>query len=364
MTWQLSSLIAGRDNNLNLLRFLAATAVLVTHSYALTTGQPAAEPLRATLGVTWGSIAVDVFFITSGYLVTASLLRSRNWVEFVLARVLRIYPALWVMLVLTVFGMGMALTDLPWSAYLSSKQVYVYLARCGSLLGDMAYLLPGVFERNPYPGAVNGSLWTLPLEVRMYALLLAAWVVCRAVPRSGSKAFAGATILACGLSGIHVGLAQLNSHGATPWIALLFMFSTGAVIYHLRDRVVISAPVFVVALVSVLIATTFSRNAFFWVYHTCIGYLVICFSYLPWRAIRSFNKLGDYSYGIYIYAYPVQQTIADLWPGVGLAGMLCGSLAGTLLLAALSWHGVERRALALKGDVLAHTRQWWSDRGH
>ena len=98
---KLSDFTSGRDNNFNLIRIIAALAVLVTHSFALATGTSAAEPFQKTLGMTIGSIAVDIFFITSGFLVTGSLLTRKSFIdfiEFVWARVLRIFPALLVML--------------------------------------------------------------------------------------------------------------------------------------------------------------------------------------------------------------------------------------------------------------------------
>jgi peptidoglycan/LPS O-acetylase OafA/YrhL len=102
----------GKDNNFNLIRLIAALAVLVTHSFAIATGNPELEPLRGWLGMTIGDFAVDAFFITSGFLVTASLARRQSGLEFVCARVLRIYPALLVMVALTVFVVGPLLSRL------------------------------------------------------------------------------------------------------------------------------------------------------------------------------------------------------------------------------------------------------------
>src|SRR4051812_37415672 len=99
----LAELVRGRDNNFNVIRLMAAFAVLVTHSFGMTTGS---EPLRSSLGLTWGVIAVNVFFLTSGFLVTSSLLGRNSALDFIWARVLRIYPALWLMLALTVLGLG------------------------------------------------------------------------------------------------------------------------------------------------------------------------------------------------------------------------------------------------------------------
>jgi peptidoglycan/LPS O-acetylase OafA/YrhL len=173
----LASASGNRDNNFNLIRILAAIAVLISHCFVLSTGDPEAEPLRSELGMTLGSIAVDIFFVTSGFLVTASILRSRSIVDFTCARVLRIFPGLFAMLLLTVFLMGTALTTLPWLEYISSPGVYAYALKCGSLVTGVSYLLPGVFSENPYRGAVNGSLWTMPYEIRMYAIVALGWIL-------------------------------------------------------------------------------------------------------------------------------------------------------------------------------------------
>lgn len=172
---RLSELIGDRDNNLNLVRITAALAVLVTHSFALTLG-PNAEPLRQHLGTTLGTMAVDVFFVASGFLVTFSLAKRQSVLEFVLARALRILPALFVMLLLSVAVLGPAFTALPLADYFADRRVATYLIKGATLVTGIEFELPGVFLRNPYPAVVNGSLWTLPWEVAMYGLLLLAWI--------------------------------------------------------------------------------------------------------------------------------------------------------------------------------------------
>ncbi|MBK7416029.1 MAG: acyltransferase [Dechloromonas sp.] len=103
-----------------------------------------------------GLMAVDVFFITSGFLITGSLLKRGGAIEFIWARALRIFPALVVMLVITVFGMGLFVTTLPVDQYLTSKQVYSYFVYCATLFFGVAYDLPGVFTDNPYKNASTG----------------------------------------------------------------------------------------------------------------------------------------------------------------------------------------------------------------
>ncbi len=190
---------AGRDNNFNLIRLLSATAVLFSHSFSLSTGAPDAEPLVSLIGMTPASIAVDVFFLASGFLVTASLFRSESLVDYTLARVLRIFPGLLVMLALTVFVMGLALSTLSSQDYLLSAGVYRYFTKCATL--HITYHLPGVFADNPYKAAVNGSLWTLPYEVRMYALLAGGWALLGLTRRHRTRAFALACVIAAAVIG-------------------------------------------------------------------------------------------------------------------------------------------------------------------
>lgn len=88
-----------------------------------------------------------------------------------------------------------------------------------------------------------------------------------------------------------------------------------------------------------------------------IAYVLFYLVYVPVGQLRTFNQVGDYSYGVYIYAFPVQQSVAALLPGVSVIAMISISAVVTLLLAALSWHLLERRALRLKGHYVEHTRR-------
>ena len=100
MNYSISKYAQDRDNNFNLLRFIAAYLVLYSHSYALALGDPAAEPPRSVVGMSWGNIAVDVFFITSGFLIANSFFGRNNIIVFTWARILRIFPALFVSVIL------------------------------------------------------------------------------------------------------------------------------------------------------------------------------------------------------------------------------------------------------------------------
>jgi peptidoglycan/LPS O-acetylase OafA/YrhL len=142
--------------------------VLVSHSFTLSTGDPEVEPFVREIGLTLGTIAVDIFFVTSGFLVTGSLLARNNIIEFFAARALRIYPGLWVSQILTVLVVGFWFTNERPPAFFSQWDTWHYLIKNCTLFHDVVLTLPGAFETAPYPtGGVNASLWTLPIELRM-----------------------------------------------------------------------------------------------------------------------------------------------------------------------------------------------------
>lgn len=118
-----------------------------------------------------GGIAVDVFFITSGFLITYSFFSRNNIIAFIWARILRIYPALFVAIVFCVFVVGLFFTTNTISDYLFDPQTFKFFRRNVTLFSGVKYELPGVFTDNPYMNAVNGSLWTLPYEIKMYTYL-------------------------------------------------------------------------------------------------------------------------------------------------------------------------------------------------
>ena len=155
---------------------IAATAVLVSHAWPLSLGPQAAAPLEHVLGtISLGSTAVAIFFGLSGYFITASFQNSRgDRMVFIQARLLRLFPALAVVAVVTVVVAGVALTTAPAWQYWPSAVKYVL--RTLSLALPMQPL-PGVFEDNPFGPAVNGSLWTLFYEFLCYMGVLALGIV-------------------------------------------------------------------------------------------------------------------------------------------------------------------------------------------
>lgn len=347
----------GKDNNFNLIRLIAALAVMVTHSFVLTAGDPKMEPLRNWLGMTLGDFAVDAFFITSGFLVAASLARRKSALDFACARVLRVYPALLVMLGLTVFVLGTALTRLPAAEYLTHLSTFKYLVQDATLVFGVAYVLPGVFESNPYRSAVNGSLWSMPWELRMYLLLLALWFFAKLAGRRRPVLWGQLVLAVFAAAAIaHIAVHFLRPDAAEAGLRLSFMFFSGAAFYVLRRHVVLSHRWAGAALLALCVSLV-SREAFFVAYCATFAYLLLWLAYVPAGAVRRFNRVGDYSYGTYIYAFPIQQLTAALVPGISVLSMVLISGSATLALAMLSWHLIEQRALQLKDRVSQSIRR-------
>jgi peptidoglycan/LPS O-acetylase OafA/YrhL len=344
---RLSEYAVGRDNNFNLIRFLAALSVLFGHSIGVLGLPSAYEFFFDHLGLSLAEMAVDVFFVTSGFLVTASLINRGNLIAFLWARVLRIYPALWVMLALTIFALAPALTTLPLADFLSAPKTWDYFTKCATLIGGVRYSLPGVFDSMPLKGEFNGSLWTLPIEFRLYLYLAAGWLVFALLPAIRVRALALIVALAAAAFLVTIVRGRLTGAAFNAADTRIFMFLAGSGLYLWRDRAPLSRA-FLFAAPAALLLASFDKRAFFLAYALLLAPLVVHVAYLPKGRIRAFNGWGDFSYGVYIWAFPIQQTLACLFPGTPLLAFIAVAAVLTVAVAALSWFLIEERALALK----------------
>ena len=345
----LSAYTSSRDNNFNLIRFIAASLVLFSHSFALAIGSVDAEPLRGIVGMAWGGIAVDIFFITSGFLITGSYVSKHNVIAFMWARVLRIYPALIIAVIFCVYGVGLFFTTHSIEEYLSNYRTLKYLIKNSILIFGVDYKLPGVFLTVPYKETVNGSLWTLPYEIKMYALLAVIM---------GSSAYLAryvkflsmrnVTLLVCVISTLLHVVNNFYSILPESFIRLFSMFFLGAAFYIWKDKVLLSPKILSIGF-PLLILSSLNKDLFFVLYCVLLPFFVFYLAYIPSGFIRKFNNFGDYSYGIYIYAFPVQQSIASVIPHVSVPTMIVLSFFCTLTMSIISWHLIEKRFLSMKG---------------
>jgi peptidoglycan/LPS O-acetylase OafA/YrhL len=337
-----------KNNNLNLMRLLAALLVSIAHGFSLTGGPHAWVPFKDALGLSVGSMAVDVFFIVSGFLVTASLMRTESLNDYVWGRALRIFPGLLVMLIIVVFGIGSFLSNLPIENYLTHSQTYTYLIKNASLVTGADYYLPGVFLQNPYKGAVNGSLWTIPLELKMYGVVAACWLLACFFADHKKYLFKGLLIGCAVLSGLVIFYLHWVEHRHLQSLHLFFMFFTGACFFVFRNRIFLTHSVFLLLTVACGAAAFAGVDIFFIPYIISLSYIVFYLAYIPSGIIKKYNAVGDYSYGFYIYSFPIQQLIVRQLPEASAAEVIAMSLVATLLVSVLSWHLIEKRAMTLK----------------
>jgi len=334
----------GRDNNYNLLRFVASSMVIYFHSYILSGSGK--DPLFELVGYTdIGQCAVNVFFAVSGFLVTKSLVSRRNLTAYFEARILRIFPALIVAVMFTVFIVGLWATSKSFTAFLQSKMTFLYILHNVTLIKGVAHHLPGVFETNPFKGSVNGSLWTLYMEIWMYIILTILGVL---GILNRQKLFNIVLLLFILLYFLFpYNFPLLSEYTHNPRLAAFFAF--GAFCYINRNIILMHSLLLVsLAVVAIILhSTSYGRLSF----NIALAYSVFWFAYRPSGWIRKFNLFGDYSYGLYIYAFPIQQSIAFSLNKMSPASMFILSYPLTLILAVMSWYLVEKPALGLKGKV-------------
>lgn len=340
---RLDDLARGRNNNLNLLRFLAATAVVYAHSFGVM-DQSAREPFFRLMDRGLGDFGVDIFFVVSGFLITKSLLGKDSLGAFAWARVMRVFPALWVSTLAWVLIAGLLLSPLPALQFWADPETLRYLAKNFTML-------PGIGAETTLPHAFaftdaefNVPLWTLPHELQMYALLAGLAVL--GIVRRGWVLIG---ITAVGLASLILDHAGIGFGVDATRARFLFFFFAGASFFAYRHCVVLRQWL-CWALLAVVAATCLMTRDFAirqLVLALATPYLVLAFAYGPAGHIRRFNAIGDYSYGIYIFAFPLQLIVAGyLAPMHPLAHFVL-SMAAVLPFAALSWHYIERRMLTL-----------------
>lgn len=321
--------------------------VVLSHSFALVGLK---EPLIG--GNTVGGVGVWIFFILSGYLIAASWDQYPRFMVFFAKRALRIFPGLIVAVLFSIIVIGLTFTTLGIVDYLTHTSTLSYLNNI--LLYNTQFSLPGVFESNPFPKSVNGSLWTLAYEFTMY-LTVAVFGVLKVYKKIDIKyiwlAFfvAQIAILLIGVERFDFSVFYLRFD---RFILLGLMFMSGVLFYKKSDRIPLSTNYGFIALALFVGLLWLAPSITSLFAATLLAYAVFA---LGSNALMSkFGKYGDFSYGIYIYSFPVQQAIAATLQPTSPYVMFALSLPASVLLGALSWWLIESRALKYKHKISLH----------
>lgn len=338
------------SNNFDVIRLVAAVLVIVSHApHVLGLQSPVFDPFQLVIGHRIGAFAVLTFFIISGYLVAASWERKESLLAFVAGRVLRIYPAAIVVVLLSVFLLGPLLTTRTLPEYFSSALTHRYLENMS--IFRMHYYLPGVFGSNPMQ-SVNASLWTLPYEVMSYAAL----GFIGFVGVLGRQALTVLVFVVFVLLGLFITpvmdalVIPLLGIDLKTFYPLLLYFLAGTVFYVLRARI----PLHAVGLVGALVGLFLLKDWNYFSYASLLLLPYVVFSLAFSKPLLSGSRVGfnDVSYGMYLYAFPVQQLLVFcLGSTLPVAVMVVLSILLTLPLALISWRWIERPALRLRQKV-------------
>jgi peptidoglycan/LPS O-acetylase OafA/YrhL len=320
-------------NNFDLLRLIAAIAVLFSHSFPMV-GET--EPTIA--GTTLGTTAVWVFFAISGYLIVGSWDHTRNVVAFLIKRALRIVPAYLVMLVIAALIIGPLETSVTLSQYFHSGTPthFIFVNLTFPPVVDQA--LTGV-GTPPVVGDpnMNGSIWTIPFEVRCYVLVAAIGLLgLLRNPKIAVPVFIAGIVF----TGIN------DQPGFFDTWMFYRMFAVGGLLWTLRDHIPFRWSI--MAVVCVVWFLPLSASLHPWAQTLAIPYSVVVVATRTPASLRRLTQYGDFSYGLYLWGWIVQRTLLQIFPGITGAEMFAIALPTSYALGAVSWFAVEKRFLKLK----------------
>lgn len=341
-------------NSFHLMRLMLALLVILCHSHILL-GQ--ATPLNRLTGgqMNEGSVAVDGFLVISGFLICQSGVRNRNVLIFLRNRALRIVPAFLCGLAFSALIVGGLAFEGSYAQYLRLEEggPLTWMRSWGMLnvRGEQCGVM-GVFTGNA-THSLNESLWTLKHVVSLY-LLMALLIVTTLNRKRPTYIvfFVFFLTLHVLLSGF--GLYAWRAADVRWWVLSVrnyprfvetgLYFFAGTLLYCYRDRVPRRWYLAVIALMALVLGTVFGFAKV--VYVAALPYLVVYLAGSP--VCGGVERVGDLSFGAYLYSYPVQQLLYHVWPEMAPMANFLLTLLLVLPLAALSWRMIEEPALRLK----------------
>jgi peptidoglycan/LPS O-acetylase OafA/YrhL len=339
-TKMFGALVGGRSNNLNAIRLLLSVMVLFSHSYPLALGDKL-DPLSEFCHdkASFGSLAVDIFFFISGILITASWFNSRSMNDYLRRRVLRIYPGYFCGLAFG-FSAALAFASHPFADFSSRLSKL----SDGILLGVKGVFGDWIFLNNPFPCYANGSLWTIQWEFICYLLVAAIGLWgCFKYRRS---------LLVLLLAGIACYVIWHLEDEDFHWRLTIF-FLIGICTWLWRDKIPIRRDFALTAVVFIVAAACWPHYGVFPM-ELMACYLVLWIGYAIQLPPMAWTQKVDLSYGVYLYAFPVQQIVAAFGARTPW-GLFVAATPIAMLLALASWFVVEKPCLNRK---YCHFSDW------
>ena len=339
------------SNNFDFLRLLGAFLVIIAHCQFLLDGRaPEIDYFKLIFGKDPGRFGVVLFFVISGFLITKSWMNRKSIFSFILSRFLRIYPAAIVVILLSVFALGPIFTQLSPAEYFAHTATQNYLQNLKLFQVDF-YQLPKVFHENPHR-AVNGSLWTIPHELACYVSVMLLGLL--AVLKNKRIALLFGTLLIV----LWISISEQIDQFILPYwnldfnhfYGLFLYFYMGALSFLWKDQLCFNWQLGVIAILLLVFLNQLAMPD----YHAVIlvPFAVLCFAFAPEIKLHKTGKFGDFSYGLYIYAFPVQQIILYFFiEDINEFTFILLTSFCTFILAFISWHLVERPSLNLRSKA-------------
>ena len=347
----------GIGQGFDFLRIFLAVSVLATHSFLIAQGNIHQFESKPYTLLYW--VILPLFFALSGFLITGSAMRLKLK-DFLINRGIRIVPALAVDICIAALIIGPIFTTFPLRQYFTSYEFYAYFA---NITGIIHYILPGVFEQNPFPATVNGSLWTVPFEIGCYVIM--SLFIITGVLKSKGKALSATIVTTAYIVVSYSPSFHVLDHLGTRLHTLMdhffadrgnFLYSyfmVGSMFYLFRYKIPFHPGVLVLCL------ATFLLFAYGWFDFlpdltrklSMMPFVIYILVYVGMVKIPPLPiyRHGDYSYGVYLYGYPIQQVIVMLFPSVTSPYLhFAISLPLVMLVAMFSWHCIEKPILRVR----------------
>ncbi|TGV04422.1 acyltransferase family protein [Flavivirga rizhaonensis] len=350
-----------KQNNFDFLRFMFALFVVISHAYPLSGSSEEAQWIyKITNGqIVLASIGLNGFFVISGFFIFQSLQRSKTLKSYFKKRFLRLFPGLFILLILSILMVPFLYQgSIP---LLSNKQFYTYLPNNLNLYNFQSGI-KGVFDSNNYH-AINGSLWTLRYEFSLYialaflfylkgrlslvkGLLLISFFMFFILFNFCLDRFSGASVF--GMQGYHI----LNF--SAFFMGGSFLASVGF------DAIKKESSLFFVVAIAVsliILLASIYFNFYSNIKHLMFTLLILLIGYMNIPILQSFGKIGDMSYGIYIYSFFIQQIFMVVFK-FDLYELMIYSVIASIILGYLSWHLVEKKALFYKNKPILSLKRF------
>jgi len=331
------------------LRIGLAVALLVGHSIIRSTGS--AEVDRALWSGPYRFLPAAIlpmFFALSGFLVAGSLARTRLH-QFIALRALRLVPAFAVEVTLSALILGASLTALPLGEYLTSPELGQYF---GNTVGLVHFTLPGVFESNPVPRLVNFQLWTVPFELECYLALV---MLTLATALRDRRAFVTIVVFfLLAATAWSFLFSPISPFDHVPGRVLVISFLAGVSLHLYRDIVRYSPVIGFAATIAAAALLQIPNTSYLAAFP--VAYMIV------WLGLKRPSKIpfGDLSYGVYLFHFPIEQSVMLLFPVGSWWRLTLMALPPTVVCAWLSWRLVERPLLSRKKQILAAVDHVWA----